>query len=271
VHAQACKSRGEEDQSPMTFKTIKPARLSDSIIHQIEELILNGVLKPGDRLPAERELAQELDVSRPSLREALLKLEARGLLKARPGGGTFVADIAAPTVTEPLVELLKDRPEATFQILELRHALEEMAAWYAALRATEADREIIRRRYEALIELYDTNDDPDLDAEADAEFHLAIADASHNVALIHVVRGLFSLLRNSITRSLQQLKQRNEDYAPLRDQHRAIYEAIMAGDPARAREAANVHLTYVEEFMRKGIAMQDREAVSQRRLRRLLD
>ena len=80
---------------------VRRPRLSDTITDQIEDLIATGKLKPGDRMPAERDLAQQLDVSRPSLREALLILESRGLLQARRGGGFNVTDVTAPTITDP--------------------------------------------------------------------------------------------------------------------------------------------------------------------------
>ncbi|MEI2770636.1 MAG: GntR family transcriptional regulator, partial [Candidatus Competibacter sp.] len=95
----------------MQFETINPPKVSDAIVSQIEQLILEGVLKPGERLPPERELAQELSVSRPSLREAITTLKSRGLLQSRRGGGNFVVDVVAPVLTDPLIELLKKHPK----------------------------------------------------------------------------------------------------------------------------------------------------------------
>ena len=123
---------------------VRRPRLSDTITDQIEDLIATGKLKPGDRMPAERDLAQQLDVSRPSLREALLILESRGLLQARRGGGFSVTDVTAPTITDPLVHLLQRHPETVDDILELRHGLECVAAEFAAMRATEADDKRLR-------------------------------------------------------------------------------------------------------------------------------
>ena len=123
----------------MSFQRIQAPRLSDSIAEQLEQLILEGALKPGERLPAERELAQRLAVSRPSLREAILKLKTKGLIESRRGGGTYIKDIVANAVTNPLLHLLDAHPETIFDVLELRHALEETAALLAAQRATESD------------------------------------------------------------------------------------------------------------------------------------
>ena len=134
----------------MRFESVKAAKVSDSIVSQIEEMILDGALKPGDRLPPERELALQLDVSRPSLREAIIVLQAKGLVTVRRGGGTYVADAFARAITDPLVDVLERHPDTTFDVLELRVALEEVAAYYAARRANDTDRKIIRRRFEAL-------------------------------------------------------------------------------------------------------------------------
>lgn len=255
----------------MTFESIKTPKISDSIVSQIERLILEGFLKPGEKLPPERELAQQLNVSRPSLREALLKLEAKGLLQARRGGGTYVADVVAPTLTDPLVHLLKDHPEATYDILELRQALEEVAAYFAATRSTEADREILRRRFAALEAIHDQEHDPLRDTEADAEFHMTIADASHNIALMHVMRGLFNLLRSSICCSLERLHTQAGNYDIVHEHHRQILTAILDRNPEAARVASHPHLAFVEATMRELDEEETCAERSQRRLKNLSD
>ena len=140
----------------MKFSPISPQKISDSIAIHIEDLILNGLLMPGDKLPAERELAKDLEVSRTSLRDALVKLEARGLLQARHSGGTLVRDIIGPTLTDQLVVLLSENPDALLDLLEVREALERVAAYYAAQRATEPDREILEQHFSALNQNTDT-------------------------------------------------------------------------------------------------------------------
>jgi GntR family transcriptional repressor for pyruvate dehydrogenase complex len=254
----------------MQYETINPPKVSDAIVDQIEQLILEGVLKPGERLLPERELAQQLNVSRPSLREAITTLKSRGLLQSRRGGGNFVVDVIAPALTDPLVELLKHHPKAMFDVLELRHALEEVAAYFAALRATDADREILRCRFAALEEIQQGTREPQHDAVVDANFHLAIADASHNVALIHVMRGLFNLLLGNICRSLERLYTRESSYTLVHSQHQAILKAVLERDPEAARQAAHVHLTFVETTLRELDEEAARQARSQRRLQSLL-
>ena len=241
------------EKSP--FAAVAPparTRLSDAIIDQIETLVLDGSLKPGHQLPAEREFAERLGVSRPSLREALLKLEARGIVTVRRGGGYAVADVTAPTLTDPLVHLLQRHPPAAFDILELRSGLETIAAYFAAQRATEADREEIARRYAVLAEADKGRCDELKGADADLEFHMSIADASHNVALMHVMHGLMNLIRTSTLRFRQRiLSQHDGSKAILNDQHQAIYQAIIEGNPDAARDAAHLHLGFIEATMRE--------------------
>jgi len=123
----------------MAYSKIRQPKLSDVIEQQLEFLILEGTLRPGEKLLPERELAKQFDVSRPSLREAIQSLEAKGLLLRRQGGGTFVQSNLWQSVSDPLAELLADHPESQFDLLETRHALEGIGAYYAALRGTDDD------------------------------------------------------------------------------------------------------------------------------------
>ena len=132
----------------MAYSKIRQPKLSDVIEQQLEFLILEGTLRPGEKLPPERELAKQFDVSRPSLREAIQRLEAKGLLLRRQGGGTFVQNSLWQSFSDPLVELLSDHPESQFDLLETRHALEGIAAYYAALRSTDEDRVRIRELHQ---------------------------------------------------------------------------------------------------------------------------
>lgn len=249
----------------MRFESVKVAKVSDSIVSQIEEMILDGALKPGDRLPSERDLALQLDVSRPSLREAIVVLQAKGLVKVRRGGGTYVRDAFARSLTDPLIEILDRRPDTTFDVLELRLALEEVAAYYAALRANDTDRKMLRRRFEALEATYD---DPDRErnGQADLEFHMSVFDASHNVALVHVMRGLFSLVRVTIIDNLERIYRDAGGKDRIRDQHRALFEAVMSGDATAARSAANAHLGFVVATLKSAFDEAEREGRSRRRL-----
>lgn len=239
----------------MNYSPINPQKISDSIVSHIEDLILNGLLKPGDKIPSERDLAKELDVSRTSLRDALVKLEARGLLQARHSGGTFIRDIIGSTVTDPLVHLLTENPKAMLDLLEVRESLERIAAFYAAERATEPDCNILQERFANLNTDTDKGD-PSTDAIAIAEYYLAIADASHNVALMHVIRGLFNLMRTSITGTLELIYQHPGTYEIVHGHRQDMQNAILAGDSKKAAESANAVTLFLHRTFRELIVDQ---------------
>lgn len=232
----------------MVYTRVKQPRISDVIMQQLETMILEGALKPGQRLPPERELAAQFEVSRPSLREAMQKLAARGLLVSRQGGGTFVAEDLGSGLSDPLLELFKSHPESQYDVLELRHALEGVSAYYAALRSTPADREAIRACYDKL-EQFHQQKAFDKEVAADGEFHLAIAAATHNVVLLHMMRALFTLLRQHIWDNLEQIYPKGEMRSRIHQQHGLLLQAIVDGDPEAARQAAHDHLAFVEEVL----------------------
>jgi DNA-binding FadR family transcriptional regulator len=244
---------------------MKQQRLSDQIAETLEGMIADGRLKPGERLPAERELAQRLEVSRPSLREAIQKLNSKGLLSTRRGGGTFVCEGLEPSFVDPMLALLRELPVSRFVLLEIRHALEGTAAYYAALRSTEEDKANIQTKFNQMIQMHGSDDAMD-EARADAEFHLSIVEASHNLVLLHVMRGLFTLLQSSISHNLDKLYTVPRVFDPLSKQHQRLMEAIIEGDPEKARQAAQAHMVFVEESLQQI----DREEVrKQRNLRDL--
>ena len=249
----------------MTFEKIKQGKIADNIVEHLEELVYGGVLEPGEKLPPERDLAEELGVSRPSLREALYKMETNGLFQSRQGGGTYVRSIVEPVFTDPLIDMFSSRPGAAEDYVEFRKSLEGVAAYYAALRSTEADREIISERFKAMEQ---APEDPEIEAEFDAAFHLSIAEAAHNVFLLHIMRGLFNLLRTGVFYNRSKLYVRKGARDALLNQHKAMYDAIMEGDPDTAQNAAHTHLDYVLEFLYEFGRTEVREDVSRRRLKR---
>jgi GntR family transcriptional regulator, transcriptional repressor for pyruvate dehydrogenase complex len=236
-------------------------RLSDVVSDQIKQLISDGALMPGDRLPAERDLATQLGVSRPSLREALIRLEADGYIETSGRGGFTVVDVTAPIISNPLAELLLQNPRTSADILELRQGLESISTAYAAERANAADRRKITEAFEALKAGYQSHDRANL-ADLDAAFHLAIADATHNIALAHVMHGIHTLIREGMRQSHRLIDYDDVMEKQLMSQHRAIYDTIMARDPQKARKAAERHLTYVREMYKEHAAKSASKAIS---------
>ncbi|BAP43430.1 FCD domain-containing protein [Pseudomonas sp. 21LCFQ02] len=252
----------------MGFGQVRQRRLSDDIVEQLEKMILEGTLKAGGRLPAERVLAEQFGVSRPSLREAIQKLTAKGLLISRQGGGNYVAENLGSTFSDPLLQLLESSPDAQRDLLEFRHTLEASCAYYAALRATDLDRERLRQAFDALQDCYARAEQEGgvEEAAADANFHLAIAEASHNAVLLHTIRGLFDLVRRNVVINIGGMyQQRSETRDMLIAQHRELYEAIIEGRAEDARSVSSRHLMYVQEVLEEVRQQGERAARAERR------
>ena len=242
-------------------------RLAESLAQRLRAFIDEQRLQPGERLPAERQLAQQLTVSRSSLREALQKLISEGVLISRRGGyksmAEHPADLQSPCPVTPPGTLLENDPGYRYDVLEARIAIESSTAWHAARRATPEDKAHIERCYQMMLQVSD-RDDPDLAAHSDVRFHLAIAEAAHNLVLLQAMRGLFDLLQSSVMQSRQRMYTAPEIFQQLAVQHQAICQAIIAGDAERARSVTIHHLEFVDATMRNLHEEEARRARSMR-------
>ena len=232
-----------------SINAVKQPKLADAIVAELERMMLEGVLAPGEKLPSERVLAARFNVSRPSLREAIQLLEAKGLVIRKQGGGTFVNAQSGQRVTEPLFELMSHHPESQFDLLEFRHALEGICAYYAALRGTETDAEQLAecvRQIQALpvsdLHLADY-------AQAVMAFSLKMAEASHNAVVLQLMHCLKPLLIQNITDNLKQLLLRPEAQRQVTCHRHHILTMIVERQPELARQASHEHLAYIEETL----------------------
>ncbi|MDF1871763.1 FCD domain-containing protein [Vannielia sp.] len=250
----------------MPFEPVAAARLSSAVVEQIETLILRGILNPGERLPAERELAERLEVSRPSLREALAELQKRGLLEARAGAGVFVAEALGAAFPPALVRLFSRHREAVYDYIAFRRDLEGQAAARAAVHGTPSDLKVIKAALEAMEAAHRARPAPEREAELDAAFHLAILEASHNVVLLHMMRAMYELLKQGVFYHRQVMFRQKPTRDTLLDQHRAINAAIQARDPEAAREAVEAHLGFVERALTEQDKAKTQEAIARQRL-----
>ncbi|MGB0498247.1 MAG: FCD domain-containing protein [Rubricella sp.] len=248
----------------MPFQKITPERVSDAITRQIETLILRGVLRPGERLPAERDLAAKLGASRPSLREALAELEERGLVVTRPGSGAFIADVLGSAFSRPLIELFATHDEALFDYLAFRKDLEGMAAERAARFATETDHKVIDEIFHQM-EAAHSKRNPETEAALDADFHMAIVEAAHNVVMLHMMRSMFDLLKKGVFYNRRLLFGVRDTRDLLLEHHRAIHGAILSRNPAAARGAVETHLGFIEDAMREHVRVHAQEEIAQLR------
>ncbi|HEX9779266.1 MAG TPA: FadR/GntR family transcriptional regulator [Geopsychrobacteraceae bacterium] len=229
----------------VVFKPIRPKKLSEEIIDQIKELIARGELQPGQKIPSERELATFLGVSRPSVREAIMVLEAMGFLDSRQGGGTYVRSLAERIMSDPLASMVERKdPRMLHALTEVRMGLETWSAYLAAKRAEQPEIERLRELFAIMVEQSETGG---WDAEIDAQFHLTITEATHNTLQIHVLNTIQELFKANIMVALSEFYSREGYIELLISHHRDIMEAIAAHDPERARDKMMEHLTLVEE------------------------
>ena len=232
----------------MPFQKIEAEKLSQTVVHQIELLILRGILRPGERLPSERELSEKLGVSRPSLREAVASLQDRGLLTSRPNAGIFVADVLGSAFAPGLVALFSSHEEAVFDYVSFRRDMEGLAAERAAKLGSDTDLRVIATIF-AKMEAAHQKRDPTDEAELDANFHMAIIEASHNVVMLHMMRSMYDLLRQGVFYNRQIMFKNRLTRDHLLDQHRAINLGVQARDPVAARTAVDAHMNFIEHAM----------------------
>ncbi|HUQ54064.1 FadR/GntR family transcriptional regulator [Lentzea sp.] len=211
------------------------SRLYEQVLERLRAYVSEAGLSAGDKLPAERDLAASLGVSRASVKQAIVVLEVQGLVEARHGGGTYlVRDTLDVEPVEQLVERRKRLPE----VLEAREALETKLAELAAERRTDAELKTIE---EALVFMRDEIAGGDNGVEGDRRFHAAVTAAAHSSLLADFMKTIAGQITESRTESLRQPGRPSRSLA----QHTAIYEAIAAGDPKRAAAAMRKHVRTV--------------------------
>lgn len=220
----------------MNNPTAESRKLYQKVSEAIADSISRGMYAPGQRLPSERELAEEFDVSRPTIREALLALEIRGMVEARHGSGVYVTDNPHPERSAPELDI------GAFELTEARALFEGEAA---ALAATVITDDEIRELERVLEEMVAENESDVRGEQADRRFHLLIAKATRNVAIASVVEQLWDLRYNSpLCRHILE-KARQVGVKPRIDEHTELLKALRARDPQWARRAMREHLERV--------------------------
>jgi len=224
------------------FQAVRKGRRYEQVAEQIQRLVVKQVLKPGDHLPSERELAAKFGVSRSSIRDAIRTLEVIGILEPRQGHGTVVRELSTDSLVVPLASALIHKRHLVLELLDVRRMIEPALAARAATNATQAEiarlEEILRRQGEKMRRGEDT-------VEEDSEFHYTIALAARNTVVLHVLDVLMDLLRESRERFLQLSGRRERSYAD----HRRILRAIKRRDAAAAATASRVHLSGIQKIL----------------------
>lgn len=245
-------------------------RVSEKVIQYLQRLIQQQGLKAGDRLPSERKLCEQFKVSRSSLRQAIQQLSEQGILESRLGDGTYLlqsSEQTAPLSIAPyqfvapvLSDLIDQDPSYRFDVQEARLVLEGGTAWYAAERATEQDLVKIRYHYEQIAYHHAQNNNEQA-AMHDAQFHLAIAEASHNLVLIQMMRELVDLLQFNILLGRRKFYSEPTRFDQLQQQHFDVMTAIEQRNPMLARGTVCHHIEFLIQQVR---AIDEAEARLQR-------
>lgn len=225
------------------FQPIKQEKISTKIAEQIKTLINNGDLKPGDALPPERELVKVFSVSRASLREALNTLAGMGFLEMSQKHRTIVKSLASGRITDPLHHLLREDIQTVFELIEVRKAIESWSAYHAAKRATADDIANLEKSVESMRTKIDQGISV---VEDDANFHVAISEATHNKIQTHLMFSIYDILKESLGKYYESI-QMQEIY----EQHCKLVEAIKKRDSVLASRRMHEHLDYVETSVKE--------------------
>jgi len=226
------------------FEAVPRTKLYQNVAKQVQDFILDGSLRAGDRLPSERKLAERLHVSRGSLREAILTLESLGLVEPRQGDGTVVRELSAAPLVTSLSAMLVQKKALVSELLEFRLMIEPTLAARAAANATQeeiAHLEDILALQKAKVER------GEMAIDEDSKFHYAIAQAARNSVVLKVLDVFMDYLRESRERSLQvegRLQKSLND-------HRRILNAIAQSNPVAAEKAMRRHITTIEGLILK--------------------
>ncbi len=235
------------ESSEEIYTPIKQERLSEKIANQIKSLIIEGKIRPGECLPPERKLMQQFGVSRPSLREAIKTLTGMGLFEVTSGNRLKIRHLAAKQVVEPFSHLLGKDIQTLCDLIEVRKGIETWNAYYAAQRAIE-DTDIQRlEKSISLMEKLNNKDTDSLNSE-DADFHMAIAKATHNKIQMHMMFSIYGILRKHICMNFEKIS-----FRVVLEQHSQIVEEIKNRRSDGAHEAMFIHLNYVEEKILESI------------------
>jgi GntR family transcriptional repressor for pyruvate dehydrogenase complex len=223
----------------LQLKVVKNDRLYMKVAEQLRKLIENEVIKPGERFPSERELAEQLGVSRPTVREAMIALELTGVIEIRSGSGIYASK------AKPNKKLaLDDTGIGPFEILEIRLIVESEACALAASRITSQQLNQLRQ---AVRDMEEEEKQPDASEKADQAFHEIIARSCQNSAIESVIGWLWTLRNESMLSTSFLERIREEGIHPSISEHQAILTALEKRDPNAAREAMRRHIESATE------------------------
>jgi len=228
--------------------------VTEKIIDRLVQLISNGTFQPGDKLPSEKDLAKSLQVSRPSLREALSTLQIRGLLEIKPRSGTYVKSATPNRFREPLEQLLEFEPGKMWELLEIRKYVDSAAAELAALRRTEEDLKEFKALLKDVARIIHRKKEREQEVEkAYGHFFKQLSVSTHSTLFSHFIDSISDMVRKALPFSRIKLESIPRSKETIVDQLFALVKAIEDQHPDRARQLVIQHIEYVEHSLRKVI------------------
>ena len=234
-----------DEMKKSLFSPIKTTKIPDEVYKQVVRLISSGELKPTQRLPSERAISLDLGVSRQSVREALYRAEAAGLIAVKPGEGSFVCSSMSKVLKAPLEVILREQADRLFEFLEIRKLIE---GWCAEKSATAATTQDLTRMEKILEEMKKLKPGEKRMEELDRGFHFAMAEATHHVIGMHLMEALKINFDDyfDFKKMLEQIEKKDL----LWQQHYDIYEAIKERNPRLAGQKLKEHLDFIEKTIR---------------------
>lgn len=229
------------------FSPIKSVKVYEQVIEQIKQMIIDGTLKKGDKLPSERELCEKLNVSRTSIREAMRVLEVMGLIECKQGNGNFIKENLENNLFETLSIMFMLERGNPSDVIELRRVIEVETASLAAEKVTEDELEVMNTLVNDLRNLSDENER----VKADKAFHYEIAKASKNFLIVNIINAVSSLIDSYIKDARRKILVDKENVEVLAKQHEDIYFALKERKPEKAAAAMRRHLDFANEYMMK--------------------
>lgn len=235
------------------FSPIKNTTISQKVIEQIKNMLYEDKLKKGDKLPSERQMAESLQVSRTSVREALKELEIMGLIETRPSEGNFIKENFEDILFQPFSTMFYIKESNPYEILELRKVIEKGSSALAAERITEEELEAIR----LLLDKARTCDDEEELSNYDIAFHYKIAQASKNFLLQSILNTVSSLIERFISNVRKTILVEKTHKENIIKQHDDIYLALLERNVIKAEKAMEDHLNYVNTQMKNSMQSLD--------------
>jgi len=227
------------------FNPIKITKVYEQVIQQIKDMIADGTLKKGDKLPSERELVETLKVSRTSIREALRSMENIGLVECKQGEGNFIRTNIENSLYEPLSIMFMLQESKSQQIVELRLAIEVETAELAARKINFEELEELK----LIVDEMKVNEDEDTSLSLDKEFHYKLAQAAHNILILNIMNAVSSLVDAYIKDARRKIITIKGNKEILAMQHDNIYKALIEHNSENAAIAMKVHINFSNESM----------------------